>query len=270
MVNDDVAPFQGNVLSISSPKRAQNQINKAVTLLYDENCQLPLANSVELDLMGLGYAVERRTIHDDLAPKQDIVSVLDLEHPVLKDITEEKFQALLRFLRKVDANSGILWCTRASQVAPKDPSWAQSLGFARTVRNELAIDLATLELDDCREEASEAIVKVLHKFQNRTKDDAYDSDFEWVLDNNKIKIGRFHWFSVNDELSHPHTGTNIPRRLEIGKPGLLSTLGWAQLSVRGLASDEVEVEVQAAGMNFKVSPFITEGAHRLIKPRRTF
>ena len=231
---------------------------KVVTLLCDDTCQLPLVGRVQLDLQNSGYTVERRTIHDDPAPKQDVVSVLDLVHPILKDLTEEGLKCLLRFLARIDADSGILWCTRASQIAPKNPSWAQSLGFARTVRNELAVDLATLELDDIREGASQSIIDVLQKFQRRTKDGDYGPDFEWVLDNNSIKIGRFHWFSVNDELSQPRSGTNIPRRLEIGKPGLLSTLGWVQQPVRELLGHEVEVEVRAAGMNFKVG-FLRDG-----------
>lgn len=47
----------------------------------------------------------------------------------------------------------------------------------------------------------------------------------------------------------------LPRKLEIGKAGLLQTLQWVQGDSIVLAKDEVEVEPCAAGLNFKVSPF---------------
>jgi SAM-dependent methyltransferase len=252
VITDDIAPFQGNALIISSPLRASDRQGKAVTLLCDNSCQLPLVDRVESDLQQSGYTVERRTINEDPRPKQDIISVLDLKYPVLRGITEEGFQSLVKFLKKIDADSGVLWCTRASQIAPKDPTWAQFLGFARTVRNELAIDIATLELDHCREEASEAILDVLQKFQRRTKGADYDPEYEWVLDNNRVQIGRFHWFSINNELTRTSAGTKVPKRLEVGRPGFLNTLGWEQQPRRVPAGDEIEVEVRAAGMNFKV------------------
>lgn len=253
VINDDVAPFQSNALIISSPQQAPGPKGKAITLLCDNSAQLPLVDRVERELHRSGSVVERLTINDDPRPKQDIVSVLDFKAPAFQNISEDKFRSLVKFFEKVDSDSGVLWCTRAIQISPKDPRWAQSLGFARTIRNELAIDMATLELDHCREDASEVIVKVLQKFQRRTKNDDYDPDYEWVLDNDEVKIGRFHWFSINKELSKTMSAAKIPKRLEIGKAGLLSTLGWVQQPTRVLAADQVEVEVRAVGMNFKVS-----------------
>lgn len=255
VVCDDVAPYQANALIVSSPKQTDRPISKTISVLCDDSCQFPLIDRLESDLRKAGFNVERCTLEDTPQPSQDIVSVLELKTPFFENISENKLQMLVKFLQAVDSDSGILWCTRASQINCKDPRWAQSLGFARAVRNELAVDMATLELDHCDDEASEAIIKVLQKFQGRVKSDDYDPDYEWVLSDGKVQIGRFHWFSVNDELSRTSSGSKIPKRLEIGKRGFLNTLGWVQQSTQVLVEDQVEVEVRAVGMNFKVRIF---------------
>lgn len=253
VVYDDVAPYQASALLVSSPVATEDkQTRKTISLLCSNADQSPFVSEVETKLRNEGYIVERSTLAEMPKPRQDIVSVLDLQEPYLENISEERFQELVRFLQAIDAESGVLWVTRAIQMHCKDPRWAQSLGLTRTVRNELGVDMASLELDNLGGEASTAVVKVLQNFQRRVKSDDYDPDYEWALDNGKVHVGRFHWFSVNDTLSLTSADSKVPKRLEVAKRGFLETLGWVQQPTRVPDSDLVEIEVRAVGMNFKV------------------
>ncbi|OJJ30102.1 hypothetical protein ASPWEDRAFT_164008 [Aspergillus wentii DTO 134E9] len=252
VVYDDVAPYQANALIVASPKPVgESKSSRTISLLCNNTHQPLFVDEVEDQLREVGYAVERSTLDEPPKPGQDIVCLLDMPEPFLENISEKEFQDLVRFLHAVDTDSGILWLTRAGQMNCKDPRWAQSLGLARTVRNELAVDMATLELDSLGREASAAVAQVLHKFQRRGNSEDYDPDYEWVLDNGKIHIGRFHWFSVSDTLSRTRPSCALPKRLEIGKRGFLGTLGWVQQPTRVLIEGQVEIEVRAVGMNFK-------------------
>jgi SAM-dependent methyltransferase len=250
---DDEAPYQANALIVSRIKPVEEtQTPNLISLLCDSSTQLPLVAEIENKLTRSGYMVEHSTLKDPPKPGQDIVSVLDLQEPFLERISEQRFNDLVQFFHALDAESGVLWLTRAVQVNCKDPRWAQSLGFTRTIRNELAVDVATLELDTLECEASGAVKNVLKKFQRRTKTDGYDTDYEWVLDSGKIHLGRFRWFSVNDGLRRTRSDSQLPKRLEITKRGFLGTLKWVQHPIQALGDDQVEVEVRAVGMNFKV------------------
>jgi hypothetical protein len=133
------------------------------------------------------------------------------------------------------------------------------VGISRTIRNELSVPFAVLELDSTGPPAWEATVKTFEKLQRRSTDSSkLDCDYEFVLVNGHVNIGRFHWLSVRKELSKLalETGLTSQKRLEIGRRGLLQTLQWVQQPFRDVAADKVEVEVRAAGMNFKVSNLI--------------
>lgn len=191
VVYDNTAPYQTNALIVSTLKHTtDSKTSKAISLLCSNTHQLPLVDNLERELRDAGYTVERSTLDEAPKPGQDIISMLDLQEPFLESISEKRFQDLVQFFHVVDKQSGILWLTRAAQMNCKDPRWAQSLGLIRTVRNELSVDVASLELDNFEGEASLAIIKVLQKFQRCVKSADYDPDYEWALDNGKIHIGR--------------------------------------------------------------------------------
>lgn len=177
--------------------------------------------------------------------------MLDLEGKAfLTDISADDFT----FLRTLITNlsSGMLWLTRSSQIEASEPQYAQIVGLARSVRNELSIDLATVEVDIFEDEATcDRVVDVLVKFQQRSRDLEVDPEFEYAISRGVVHTPRFHWISVSSELS-PGTNFKAPKTLEIGKRGSLKTLRWVQRPEIELVGDEVAVEVRAAGMNFKV------------------
>ncbi|KAF2138887.1 uncharacterized protein K452DRAFT_276732 [Aplosporella prunicola CBS 121167] len=249
VIYDEEMPYHTNATIIASPL-VEPKVNRKVSVLTtDPNC--PAATRLVNSLTKHGFMVDFSSLSDTPKADQDIISVLDLEGKAfLTDVSEQQFRSLQGYLTSL-TSSGMLWLTRPAQVESSDPQYAQILGLARSVRNELSIDLATLEIDDIQDESTfDRILDVLGKFQNRSKDQEIDPDFEYAIVKGVINIPRFHWISVSNELS-AGTDAEAPKTLEIGKRGLLKTLRWVQRPEIKLTGDEVSVKVKAAGMNFK-------------------
>jgi hypothetical protein len=123
--------------------------------------------------------------------------------------------------------------------------------MARTLRSELSVDFATLEIENTDSSTWDVMLKVFSKFQRRSKVSDIDPDFEYVLSNGLVNIGRFQKVSLLQKLST--SKKNAMKRLEIGTNGLLQTLRWVDQKSGILIGDQVEVDTRAVGMNFKVS-----------------
>lgn len=198
------------------------------------------------------FTVDFCSLSDTPKPGQEIISVLDLEgRPFLADISEERFQSLQTFITNLGP-SGMLWLTKLCQMECAEPEYSQIIGLARSTRNELSIDLATVEIDNIQDvSVFEKVIDVHIKFQTRSRSLDIDPEYEYAIAKGVINISRFHWISISDELSQG-TKLEAPKTLEIGKRGSLKTLRWVQRPEIQLSGDEIAVEVRAAGMNFKV------------------
>jgi SAM-dependent methyltransferase len=246
VIYDDEVPYQTNAHILSSCPLTVPIKSKKVTLLCSTSGSA-LVRQVEASFLAAGFTVDLCTLIQQPPPNQDIVSLLDLDEPFFHDISPSNFQAFINFVTKL-GSTGMLWVTMASQLRCKDPRYSLVLGMARTIRNELSVDFATLEMDNY---SWTSLVKVFTKFQHREKDPEIDPEYEYALAQGIIRIGRFDWFNVMKELSAPEI-PSAPKRLEIGRRGFLKTLGWVQQPETGLVGDQIEVEVRAVGMNFKV------------------
>lgn len=205
-------------------------------------------------------------------PKEggEIISVVDEDHPFFHDIHSAELEWFKRLVStSAESKSSILWVTGASQVHCTDPRYAMTLGVARAVRSETELDFATLEIDNLDKDGrwQSAVVDCWVEFQAcraaaaeaaAAAEDRMKPNFEWALAGGTVQVGRFHWKSVNRQLSllppadtaAPCT-TNSPRRLAIGKPGLLKTLHWVRANPATLSGDLVRVKNCAVGLNYK-------------------
>lgn len=115
------------------------------------------------------------------------------------------------------------------------------------------MDFATLELESFDDATSwSATADVLHEFQHRIRDPDNDPVLEYAFADGRAQVGRYHWISVSKELLAPKHNS-YPRKLEIGRPGILHTLNWQQQEPVDLKGNFVELETRAVGLNFKVS-----------------
>ncbi|KFY38193.1 hypothetical protein V494_04450 [Pseudogymnoascus sp. VKM F-4513 (FW-928)] len=222
---------------------------RAVTLLCPvEECKH--VDAVRASLEKDGFDVECCKITDVPRSSQDIISLLDLQKPFLDGISEETFEAFKTFIKNV-GTAGILWVTKEMQINCKDPQYSQFLGLSRTIRSELSIPLATLEVDTFDTAAFTGITRVFNKFQARDVAAQIDPDWEFSLIDGEIYIGRYHWITVHDEIASVQGAGDHPLKLEIGQRGLLHSLRWVQAPIPVLGSDEVIVEPRCVGINFK-------------------
>jgi hypothetical protein len=250
VVYDDDSPHQINFNIVSSPAETTSYL-KGVTLLCEHNLS-PIARQVEGVFVRNGFRVDFSTINQLPPANQDIISLVDLSAPFFDGISSQELGAFQRYVGALKS-SGILWVTRSSQIGCKDPRYSQVLGIARTIRSELLIDFATFEVDTVDDFALEALSDVFAKFQRRIKGPELDPDWEFALFERVINIPRYRWVSVAKQLSVV-SEEELPRKLEMGKPGLLQSLRWVQGTPIVLTHDQIEVETCAVRLNFKVFP----------------
>jgi len=140
------------------------------------------------------------------------------------------------------------------------------IGMARTIRSELGTAFSTLELDEHSPAAWESILALFQKLQRREEQRQktdLNPDSEFAFSNGFINIPRFHWISVPHELSREEEA--IAKGLWVGKPGLLQSLQWKPHDPVELRPGDVEIDIRAGGLNFKVkisapSPFSPSSA----------
>ncbi|KAI8241966.1 hypothetical protein K4K55_011505 [Colletotrichum sp. SAR 10_96] len=268
VIRDAEEPHQLNAIMVARVRPRSTKAEKPIVLLCDD--EEHLAEAMSLQLKQAGYTVNRRRLGDKLPDEpQDIVSLLDATHPFFEGISEDRFKAFQGVLEELSSSgAGMLWITHLSQIGCRDPRFAQIIGTARTIRTESLLDLATCEVDDLQASLA-TILAVLDRFQARPRvadeseeGDALDlkPDYEYAIVDGVVNVGRIYPFSLKSELIEPvsegQVGFSDESRvaLNMTKPGRLTTLHWANNSgddVKALKGDDVEVQIFAAGLNFK-------------------
>jgi NADPH:quinone reductase-like Zn-dependent oxidoreductase/SAM-dependent methyltransferase/NAD(P)-dependent dehydrogenase (short-subunit alcohol dehydrogenase family) len=244
-------PYQLNAMLIAKPACPVLEA-KPVTLLCIDPSHATV-ESIHQHLNLNGFKVDLVKWGENLPESRDIVFLLDVEKPYFDGIGEEALAAFLHTVKEHSASS-FLWVTQSAQIKPQDPRFAQVLGMARTLRSELGISFATLEMQEFGPVSQEAIREVLSKIQERTTDKApvseFDPDQEFAWSEGAIHVGRMQWLSVSKALEQVG-GTTSAATLDISRPGLLNTLRWVAQPTRPLLCDEVRVKTMSVSMNFR-------------------
>ncbi|KAK2816785.1 putative PKS/NRPS-like protein biosynthetic cluster [Arthroderma sp. PD_2] len=239
-----------NFSIIAKPQRLRMPV-KRITLLCESKESQP--GFIIQELEARGYEICRCSLGDIPPQDQDVLALLDGERPFCENMDARRFTELKVFISNLSGSSGILWVTRLSNIGCQDPRYAQVIGLARTLRSEMAIDFATCETDDVESQTgANAVADVLHKFHGREEGAILGPDYEYAIYNGETLVNRIFPFSLDQELliSDP----SEEAILSITQPGRLDTLHWSSQATVTPKEDEVEVEVYAAGLNFRVSP----------------
>ncbi|KAG9192485.1 hypothetical protein G6011_11219 [Alternaria panax] len=266
VIRDADVPHQLNAIMVARSRPRFKKTEKPVTLVADQ--EEPMADAVVAQLEDRGYVVNRCQLNDDLflsSSGNDVISLLDASKPFFEDIDEAHLAAFQRLVDSLSASgNGMLWVTPVSQVACKDPRFAQTIGTARAIRTESLLDLATCEVDNLAVSISR-VVDVFDRFQMRPRvadeseeGDALDlkPDYEYVIIDQMVGVGRIYPVSLASERSdYPDSHSDHGNvALTMTKPGRLTTLHWKHCAGTGesaLEGDHVEIQVHAAGLNFK-------------------
>ncbi|KAL8376833.1 hypothetical protein RB595_007791 [Gaeumannomyces hyphopodioides] len=249
VVLDAEAPFQVTATIVTSPV-TEALVKKVTVLVGNEGAQV---QRILGQLGEAGYEIVKCGLADEAPAEQDVLSLLDVDKPFFHEIEEANFKAFKAFLLGLqEKGAGMLWATHLVDIGCKDPRYAQVLGFARTVRTEQLAELGTCQVDDFDSPGSiSRLLQVLARFQARSYDDKeLNPDFEWAIFNDRVQLARFHPFVLKDELLIS-SEANEMATLNVATPGRINSLHYAKHKRKELDADEVEVEVHAAGLNFR-------------------
>jgi hypothetical protein len=111
--------------------------------------------------------------------------------------------------------------------------------------------MATIQVDDFEQPSSlDRVSQILAAYQDRSSDEDLNPDFEWVVRNGEVLICRYNAFPLLDQLLQEEP--SAWSKLDVATPGRINSLHWVQQPAEDLAPGEVEVQVHAAGLNFRV------------------
>lgn len=187
-----------------------------------------------------------------------------LETTVLSEIGPDDFKALQKVLT---SSKSILWasCTNPRSATESAPYWAMTEGLCRTCRSEdLNIPVATviLERSTCESAIKTAsqIAKVFAAFQHGITTGSIEPEYR--ESSGRLCVNRLTQATYIDDHISARTqkevrmqafNSGIPIKLDIRVPGFLDTLQWVddESAYERLEPHEVEIKVQAIGVNFK-------------------
>ncbi|GKZ49239.1 hypothetical protein AbraIFM66951_001643 [Aspergillus brasiliensis] len=254
---DAPPPLHNSAFMLASPCLSGNPSRGRITLISDP-ASSDTAVQMQKQFGSRGYTVGIQGLEEPLPDGGDALVLLDTASPFFAELSADtlsKFQSFLRELQQ--SHSGALWATQSIQIGCADPRFAFTVGVARTVRSEFGIDLATCEVDNLKSTSMSLLIDVFEQFHNRVhRQDTY-REYEYVIWEDKVHIGRLFPFSVRDELREIGKADvdleDSRLTIDVGTPGILESIVWvARQKEHGhLLNDEVEIEVDTAGVNFK-------------------
>jgi NADPH:quinone reductase-like Zn-dependent oxidoreductase/SAM-dependent methyltransferase len=249
-VYDEDAPFMCCTTIMARRKWDKPDSSKSVSIVASQ-ADSGLVKALTDTLSVSDWSVSVFGINDDLPADQDIISCVDIENNFFEDINEDSFISFQKLLRSLGSQR-LLWLTSPVQIKCKDPRPAQTIGASRTIRSELGIQFHTLEIDKTEPEFSHLVLRVFDKIRREEDDNNLVADKEFVVNDGIICIGRYHPFSLADELSQRSiVDAETIRAIEIGKAGQIESLRWKETSLPPLPDDCVVIEPKAVGLNLR-------------------
>ena len=195
---------------------------------------------------------------------QVCVILSNLTNPILQNPPAGLFDAVKRTLLQ---SAGVLWVTLGASSG--NPTSNLITGLARTVRSEHGeTSIITVGFDARNPLPGSAIAeKVFLLFQNHfaiDREATSEFEVEYLERNGYLMIPRVVENKEVNEIvtaetclpeptDQPFYQTSRPLRAEVGTPGLLDTIYFVddEFKAEELPDDRVEVEVKAAGFNFR-------------------
>ncbi|CAG8888844.1 unnamed protein product [Penicillium egyptiacum] len=248
---------------VGRPRR-DHLLAKKATILSEFSAGSSRSDPITKELLARGYEISYCSPAEIPPPGQDIIALLDGQTSFLEQLDTTKLEQLRTFINNI-ADSGILWITQPSQSQCADPSFAQMHGLARCIRSELGIAFATCEADDMETpRGCRSVACVFQNFSERVNDGEIEPDFEYVIENGVTRVNRFFPVSSASEVAVGQATNDA--RLIISQPGRLDTLHWKGETVKAPQGDEVQVEIHAAGLNFRVRCLVAMAIIELSPP----
>ncbi|KAJ0422729.1 hypothetical protein BJY00DRAFT_322312 [Aspergillus carlsbadensis] len=247
---------------ISKPRGMEQPLGvPRVTLLVNTSQARDESESIKLvkgTLVTRGYHIDICPLGTQLPVYQDVVSLLEIDTPFLRDISPDALDALQQVIGGL-GSSKLLWLMGSAQLEPiQDPLYGLTLGFTRSIRAELSPSLATLEVDRVDSNSVEMISEVLEHFQDRAA--SVNPDYEYVLRDGVVHVGRYHWTKVSGELAEVNMTSTYPLQLEERRNGGTKVMNWVPIPSKPLGPGDVSIAPAYAGITPETSLSSLEGS----------
>jgi SAM-dependent methyltransferase len=197
-----------------------------------------------------GYHVDVCMLGDVLPPYQDIVSLIEVEEPFFDKVSAEKFELFQQLIACL-GSSRLLWVAGSSQMEPQDPEYSLTLGLSRSIRAELNVPLAIVEVDAFDTTTSDTVLKILEKYQDTAS--SVNPECEFAIKKGIVHVGRYHWAKISEELAASNDVGGHTLRLGPSKKGVLNVSSWIPEPRALVGPEEVIVSPRYIGLNLEVS-----------------
>lgn len=225
-------------------------ISSEIWLLTRDSEPCQRAKNVESLFIDKGYTVHRSTLDQPPPKGKFIISLLDSEHGSMLDLSKDEYPVFQHYLEQAQ-DCQILWVAKSTSLTCSDAVSGLIHGFARTLRAELLLDISILEVPAWDTNSAQALIQVCEKIQQSRAQSPLDPEYEFSLHEGDIKVGRYHWIPLAEQLTSPPC-SKAARKLTLTAYGLLDTLQWAEKEQCELGAGQVEVKMEYVGLNFKV------------------
>lgn len=259
---DRFRPFRAALLSAVQPQNKSSISSNHVHLVRFMDAAVA-TSSMQKKLEKLGWDISEHVAPFVTTQSNSIVLVLDeLSSALLPKIRKDQWTSL-QTVAQIGGN--ILWVTQGSQLNVTDPDKAMIHGLFRTVRSEdPSLSLTTLDVEDSSNNGSlAAIDSVLRSLCNVAPKSHVES--EYVERGGIVHVSRVLPDDlINHAAKEDRQGSDLRAkslhdsetciRLECEQLGSIDSLRFVEISAAPLPVPDgcVEVELAAAGVNFKV------------------
>ena len=207
------------------------------------------------------YALED-LVEVELSPKAIIISLLELDKPILASMTPHEMSLVKRITDNVNS---IIWLTGASYIDGSSPDLTLASGLSRALMLEQpALRFIILDIGSSKRTTPSDHVTVCGSIDKALFADDVPDDKEFVLKKGLLHISRFvpdeglnNRFNQrrNQEPREMALEAASPARLAIKKVGIMDTIYFQQESeAEGkIPEGQVDIDVKAVSLNAKVS-----------------
>lgn len=237
-------------------------------VIFDEGSPLQKEIGLRLqeDLGKKGPPTVHLASLEQAAIKQDVsrmfcIFLLEVEHPILRKVDSKTFLSIRDIITTAE---GVLWMTRGGGSTPALPDHAIVNGLVRTVKQEnIKTRFVTVAFEPEKTTVSHFTKTILQVYSQTISASVDDCEPEYVERDGRVCIDRFVEADyLNRDIAlrlatQQHQtkqfGEVPSLALSISSPGLLDTLEFIEDRglTRPLDPDEIEIKVQASGVNFR-------------------
>lgn len=252
VVPDQQFPFHKGGILASTKKESPKPLWDVTFICHNEDS--PIVRMAKHVFSEAGHHVHLLPFDSHEKHKGGIICLIEAEEAFFSAMTEAKWRTFQKCLRDIDQSS-ILWVTKETQVQCKNPNYALALGMARTIRSELAVEMATFEAQSFGDGFADALLMAYNGFRGK-HGEANDREYEYLYRDGKLHVPRIHTALAENALSTKKLQSLDARMLSIAVPGSLGTMFWKPIACGPPQDDQIIVDIQYVGLNFRVRQMV--------------